>query len=169
MDQSVENKTEIKGRIISFYNANKLKIFIFISILVVAALSFVFYKFNNEKKNNLVAEKYIEAGLNLAANKKDFATSLYKEIILSNNKFYSILSLNTVIEKNLISDKDKILEYFDILKNSIKTKNQQDLITLKKALYLLKISDIEESNQLLNDLINKDSILEPIVEELLKK
>ena len=51
MDQSVENKTEIKDKIINFFSANKVKIFIFGFILVTALTSFIFFKLNNEKKN----------------------------------------------------------------------------------------------------------------------
>ena len=50
MDKSVENKTEIKDKIINFFSANKVKIFIFGFILVTALTSFIFFKLNNEKK-----------------------------------------------------------------------------------------------------------------------
>ena len=169
MNKSVENKIEIKDRITSFYSANKFKIYILVLILVTVFSSLIFYKINNEKKNTFVAEKYVEAGIYLASNKTDLAISLYEEIILSNNKFYSILSLNTVIEKNLVKDNEKILKYFDIINKSITAKEQQDLLILKKALYFLKISDLEKSNKLLNSLINKNSILKPIAEEIIKK
>ena len=169
MNKSVENKIEIKDRITSFYSANKFKIYMLVLILVTVFSSLIFYKINNEKKNTFVAEKYVEAGIYLASNKTDLAISLYEEIILSNNKFYSILSLNTVIEKNLVKDNEKILKYFDIINKSITAKEQQDLLILKKALYFLKISDLEKSNKLLNSLINKNSILKPIAEEIIKK
>ena len=86
MDQSEENKTEIKDRIINFLNDNKVKIYIFIFILATVLGSFIFIKTNNEKKNVLVAEKYVKAGINLASNKNDIAKSLYEEIILSKNE-----------------------------------------------------------------------------------
>ena len=50
MDQSEENKTEIKDRIINFLNDNKVKIYIFIFILATVLVSFIFIKTNNEKK-----------------------------------------------------------------------------------------------------------------------
>ena len=72
-------------------------------------------------------------------------------------------------EKIFPEDKNKILKYFEILKRSVTTKNRQDLLTLKKALYLIKISDIKDGNELLNNLISSESILKPVAEELLKK
>ena len=128
-----------------------------------------FIQQKNKKNNNLIGEKYIQAGLNLSLNKKDEAQKLFDEIILSKNKFYSILSLNTIIEKNLISDKDIIIKYFDILEKTISSQDQGDLIILKKALFLIKDSDIQNGNNLLKSLADKDTIIKPIVQDLLKK
>ena len=169
MDQSEENKTEIKDRIINFLNDNKVKIYIFIFILATVLGSFIFIKTNNEKKNVLVAEKYVKAGINLASNKNDIAKSLYEEIILSKNKFYAILALNTIIDKDLVIDQKKILEYFVVLERSVSTKESIDLIKLKKALYLIKILDIETGNELLKSLIDDNSNLKSIAKELIEE
>ena len=169
MDQSKENKTEIKDRIINFLNDNKVKIYIFIFILATVLGSFFFIKTNNEKKNVLVAEKYVKAGINLVSNKNDIAKSLYEEIISSKNEFYGILALNTIIEKDLIIDQKKILEYFTVLERSVSTKETIDLIKLKKALYLIKILDIETGNELLKSLIDDNSNLKSIAKELIEE
>lgn len=169
MDQSKENKTEIKERIINFLNDNKVKIYIFIFILATVLGSFIFIKTNNEKKNVLVAEKYLKAGINLVSNKNDIAKSLYEEIISSKNEFYAILALNTIIEKDLIIDQKKILEYFTVLERSVSTKETIDLIKLKKALYLIKILDIETGNKLLKSLIDDNSNLKSIAKELIEE
>jgi hypothetical protein len=168
MEQNLESNLELKNRIINFYNLNKVKIFIFIfSLITIFAVS-VLIKYKNEKQNILIAEKYVEAGLNLNSSKKDKAKELYEEIILSKNNFYSILSLNTVIENNLISDKNKIIKYLNILEKSISSSEQKDLIILKKALYLIKESEVQAGNNLLKKLIEKNSILKPIAQELVK-
>ena len=170
MDKTEENKIEIKDKIINFFNNHKAKIYLFIFILVLSLVLLFFLKVNNEKKNIIAAEKYIEAGIYLETNKKkDDATKIYEEIILSGNKFYSILALNTVIEKNLILDKNKILEYFEILEESISTKNQKDLILLKKGIYLIKNSDIQRGNNILKKLIEENSSLKVLAQELVQK
>ena len=171
MEQSLENKTkpEFKNRLKNFYELNKLKIYSSLTILIISFILFFYLKYDNEKKNILAAEKFVEAGIFLASNKNDEAKDMYEKIILSKNKFYSILSLNAIIENNLISDKDKILKYFDMLENSITLKDQEDLVLLKKALYLLKEKEVKTGNNLLQDLINKNSNLRIIAEEILKK
>ena len=167
MDQSAENNKEFKDKILNFYSLNKLKIFFTILIIILAIFTFFFMKYSNEKKNVIVAEKYIEAGLYLASSDMSKAKAIYEEIILSENNFYSILSLNTIIEKNLVSDKNKIIDYFKTLEKSITSKDQKDLIKLKKALFLFKESEIEAGNSLLKELIEENSNLKKIAQDLI--
>ncbi len=169
MENSIENKSELKIRLLNFYNSNKIKICILLSIMILISISFIFIKYKNEKNNILVGEKYVEAGLNLSLNQKDQAKKIYEEIIYSENKFYSILALNAILEKKLIEDKEQILEFFEIVEKSISLKSQKDLITLKKALYMIKESDIQNGNELLKEIIKNDSPIKPIAEEILNK
>ena len=169
MEQNVDNKIELKDRLGSFYIANKLKIYSFIGILIIILISITFIKINEEKKNNLISAKYIQAGLYFASGKKEESKLLYKEIIISKNKFYSILALNNILEKNLVPETDEVLSYFNIVAESIKNEEQLNLINFKKALYLIKISNITEGNKLLKELIDKETKLKPLVEEILAK
>ena len=86
----------------------------------------------------------------------------------SKNDFYSILALNTIIEKNLILDKNKILNYFDLLETSISSKENADLIRFK-SIILDKKSDRKKGKQILEELINKDSSLKIISQEIIKE
>ena len=92
---------------------------------------------------------------------------MYKEIIISKNKFYSILALNTILEKDLEQDKVKILEYFETIEELNNSTEQLDLINFKKALYLIKISMIDEGNILLRDLIDNNSNLKILAKEII--
>jgi len=168
MDQSTEKKLVEKNKILNFYKNHKIKIYFTIFILLTVIISLIFFNYKNNKNNIIIGEKYIEAGLYLASNKNDKAKIIYEEIILSKNKFYSILALNTIIEKKLISDKSKILEYFDILQNRVSSKSSYDLIILKKALYLMNEMELQEGKDLLKNLEINNSSLKPIAKELLK-
>ena len=81
----------------------------------------------------------------------------------------SICYLNTLIEKNLVTDNAKILKFFEILENSISTKEKKDLIKLKKALFLIKNSDFQNGHNLLKILIKENSNLKSIAQEILEK
>ena len=54
---------------------------------------------SKEKKNLLISEKYIKAGVYLSLNDNDQSLKIFREIIMSKNNFYSPLSLYTIIEK----------------------------------------------------------------------
>ena len=169
MEQNFEGKLDIKNKLIDFLNENRLKIFTLIAIVILIFISITYVQYSNGKKNELIAEKYIQAGLYLSSNKAEKAKKLYIDILLEKNDFYSVLALNTLIEKNLISDKEKILEFFQIIEKLSLTKNRSDLLILKKSLYLLKNSDEQAGIKLLKKLVDDNSSLKPIAEELLPK
>ena len=167
MEQNFEGKLDIKSKLTDFLNENRLKIFTLIAIVILIFISIMYVQYSKGKKNELIAEKYIQAGLYLSSNKAEKAKKLYIDIILEKNDFYSVLALNTLIEKNLISDKDKILEFFQTIEKLSLTKNRSDLLTFKKSLYLLKNSDEKAGIKLLKKLVDDNSSLKPIAEELL--
>ena len=78
------------------------------------------------------------------------------------------MALNKIIEKSL-NDQVKILEYFNILEKSNFPDDQKDLISFKKALYLIKELKVQEGKKILQELINKDSNLKIIAKELVEK
>ena len=122
----------------------------------------------SKRKNILISEKYIEAGLLLSNDKINEAKNLYENVILSNNKFYSLLSLNTILEKNLIEDNKKILEYFTQLEKKNYSRDLKDLILFKKALYLMRNNNSESAKKILENLIKEDSNLKLSAQEIIK-
>ena len=77
--------------------------------------------------------------------------------------------MSTVLEKDLILNEKKILKYFSIVESSIKSKDQRDLLLLKKALYLIKINKNSEGEQLLKKLINDSSKFSSLAKEIISK
>jgi len=169
MELNVEKKIEFKDKLYSFYSENKMKIYIVIFIVISSVISINLFNTNKEKKNELIAEKYIQAGLLSSSNNQEKSKKIYEEIILSENNFYSILSLNAILEENLITDKNKILEYFSIVEKLTKSNDQLDLIFFKKALFLIKKKEITEGKAILEKLINKESKYKFLAEEVLEK
>ena len=102
MDQNLDRKIDTKDKIFFFLKENKRKLFLLIFLFIFFISLLIFLKINNEKKTDLISEKYIEAGLYLASKDNENAKKIYEEIIISKNKFYSILALNTLLEKNCI-------------------------------------------------------------------
>ena len=82
MEQSLDKKPELKDAIQSFFNNNKKKFYLFISIVIAMTIALFVWKDNNHKKNILISEKYTKAQLLLSKNEKAAATKHYEEIIL---------------------------------------------------------------------------------------
>ncbi len=169
MEQKIENKIDYKSRLYNLYRFNKKKLYIFIFILITILIASIFLKYNSNKKDILISENYIKAGVFLSLDKKEEAIKIYEEIIFSKNEFYSILALNTLLDKNLISENNKILDYFNAVEKIQKSSDQNDIIKFKKALFLLEQSNSEEGNNLLQNLVDKNSKLKPLAEEILSK
>ncbi len=168
MDQN-ENNNNLLDKLILIIKENKIRVYVVVTILALSIiLSLLFIQYQN-KKNNSIAEKFIEAGVHLSSNDKDSAKQIFEEIILSKNKFYSTLSLNTIIEKDLISSEEKILNYFSIVQSITKSQDQKDLLILKKALYLIRIKKTKDGQELLKRLINEDSKFAFLAKEVIDK
>ena len=168
MDQELDNnKVELKDRIFLFFKKNKFKILIFFAIFIIFSIIVIVQNIIKEKENNLISEKYVQAGLYLSSGEKERSFKIFEEIILSKNNFYSVLALNTILEKELTKDKEKILGFFKIAEQLDIDRNRKDLIAFKKALYLLKDSDFEDGNKILRKLIETDSELKIYAEEIL--
>ena len=169
MEQEIDKKIEFKDRIINFTKENKIKIYFISFLFLLSFITVIVMNIFKEKKNNLISEKYIQAGLYLASGKTIESKNLYKDIILSENNFYSVLALNTIIEKDLEKDKNIIIEYFDKLENLNLSKSQKDLVEFKKALFLIENLNFEEGKKLIEKIAESESNFKDLAKEILSK
>ena len=168
MDENLETKIDFKDRLTSVLTKHKKKFYFLFLIFILIIISIFALNMYYKKQNLIISEKYITAGLNLNLNNKDKAKFALEEIIESKNKFYSILALNTILEKELESNEDVIISYFDILQDLSIPPEQKDLLIFKKALYLIQVSKTEEGERLLRKLSNSDSYLKNISDQILE-
>lgn len=168
MNDTLEKKIEFKDKLILYLKQNKTKFIISVILIFISLMTFFTIDFNQKKKTALISEKYIKAGIILSEGKNDNAKALYEDIILSKNKFYSLLALNTILEKNLVTEKNKIIKYFNILEKNV-ADEQKDLLIFKKALYLLREKDNQDGKELLNIIIKKNSKFKSLAEEIVNK
>ena len=108
MQQNINDKFNTNNKFITFYNSNKKKIYLIVFMAFVAIIIAISFQTYEKKKNNLVADKFVKAGIYIVSDKKELALKLYEEIIYKKNKFYSNLALLNILENNLIEEKKKI-------------------------------------------------------------
>ena len=77
------------------------------------------------------------------------------------------MALNVILEKELEKNKEKILEYFNLVESINLTRNQKDLILFKKSLFLLKEGD-QEGEKILKKLIQDNSKYKSLAEEIIQ-
>ena len=164
MDQNLDHKSNLKDRFSSLFLKHKIKIIFIIIIVIICSVIFLFFKENERKENIKLSEKYIKADLLLSNKKKEEAVKLFEEIISGKNQFYSILALNIILEKNLIEDNEKIIEYFEKIQSQKISTQHKDLILFKKALFLIKTSNSDTGKKLLQKLIENNSELKTLAE-----
>ena len=63
MEQEIDKSFENKNKFFSILKENKIKLIGVLFITLILSLTFIFYKMNDNKKNILISEKYIQAGL----------------------------------------------------------------------------------------------------------
>ena len=158
-DISIINSNTRNEKVRNFFINNKNKIISTIVVLIivlVGAYSFDSYKTNKKKE---ISNKFNSITLSYSENTKDRTVQKLVEIINEQDPTYSPLSLYFIIDNELISNQSEINSYFDILiKKTSVDKEIMNLIIYKKALY--NADQAEESNLLniLNPLINSESV-----------
>ncbi len=167
MEQNQENRSNNLDKIISLIKDNKKKFYLIIVLIIIIIFSIFIYYLYEQRKNISIAERYIQAGLLLSSEDRDQSKKVFEDIIKSKNSFYSILSLNTIIEKNLETDENKVLNYFQIVENLNINSQQKDLLTIKKALFLIKIGKNDLGKKLLIELSERKKDLNFMIDDIL--
>ena len=168
MENEIIDKKDLIEKSVDILRKKKKLLFsiLFIVIAILSVIIFLNYYQNNQ--NEKISEQYIKAGIHLSSKDNEKSKLIYKEIIFSKNKFYSILALNNIIENNLEENSDEILKLFEIIENINITTEQKNLVKLKKALYFKKISRDSEGNELLEEIIADNSIWKEAAMEISK-
>jgi len=166
----MENEKEINSleKIENFVRKNKNILLIIFTLIIFFLIGISYFNYYQQSKNEKVSEKFVQAGIYLSLNQKEKSKKIYKEIITSKNKFYSLLALNNIIDNDLEQNNEEVLELFNIVENTKIEKEQKNLVKLKKALYLIKISKDNEGEKLLNEITSDNSIWKETASEISK-
>ena len=154
-DYSIIKKKGFKD----YFNTYKKTIIILSFILVLIGGIFLWFENTQKNKRLKVSENFIEAKILLAQEENLKSLDYLKSIILQKDKVYSPLSLFLIIDNNLEKNKEVIIQYFDELL-SINALEDEDinLLRLKKAIYISNSSKEQSMLDLLNPIINSNSV-----------
>ena len=156
MDQDIEiiNTNTRNEKIKNFFIKNKKLLISLIIVIILILFSFFFYQEYKSGQKEKLANQYNLAVIKFESDDKDGVIISMKEIITAKDKTYSPLAFYFLLDKELISSRDEINSYFDIIINDVGlNKEIKELTIFKKGLFN---SDFASENDLLN-------ILNPVI------
>jgi hypothetical protein len=156
---SIINSNTRNEKVRNFFVKNKSKIILIslaITIVLIATYSFDKYKTNQKIE---ISNKFNSTTLMHSDKNKDNTIKNLVEIVNEKDPTYSPLSLYFILDKKLISDPNKINEYFDLLiENTPLDKEINNLVIYKKALFNADQAEESDLLNILNPLINSESV-----------
>ncbi len=158
-DISIINTNTRNEKIKNFFIQNKKKIISVLGIIVILLIGYFAFGEYKDSKKIKISDSFNAITINYSESNKEKTAKDLIQIINEKNSTYSPLSLYFIIDNELISEKNKINELFDvIIYETSLDKEIKNLNIYKKALY--NADDVNESDLLniLNPLMNSESI-----------
>jgi hypothetical protein len=156
---SIINNNTRNEKIKNFFKQNKNLLILTITAIVLLLITyFAFGEYRSNQKIK-ISDKYNSIIISYSENNKDKTARDLENIINEKDSTYSPLSLYFIIDNDLIKDTEKVNNLFDVIINETSLdKEIKNLIIYKKALY--NADEIEENNLLniLNPIINSESV-----------
>ena len=148
-----------KEKLKIFLLENKKKIIFLISSFILLLIDYMVFKEFQKKQKLEISNMYNKAIIQYSKDSKIQTMDVLVKIINKKDPTYSPLSLYFIIENKIIIEKKKINELFDILiKKTQLDKEIKNLIVYKKALFNSDEINENELLDILNPIINSESV-----------
>ena len=158
-ETSIINTNTRNEKIKNFFINNKIRLIISFSLIIAFLLFyFVLSEFKQKKKITISDDFNYYVNEYKNGNLKKSTNGLI-EIILKKDTTYSPLSLYFIIDNNLIEESNEINNFFDVVINETPLEKEiRNLIIYKKGLFNADNSDEAFLLDILNPLINSESV-----------
>jgi len=158
-DISIINTNTRNEKVRNFFVKNKNRLIAIVFILILILISVYSYDKHKTNKKNEISNEFNLITLEYSESTKTNTTNRLLEIINKKDSTYSPLSLYFIIDNKLISDQKQINNLFDILiENTSLDLEIKNLVILKKALFNADQAQENELLNILNPLINSESV-----------
>ena len=146
-------------KILNFFINNKKNLIVGFSIILVVIIGYLSMKEMKERDKIKLANQFNITTINFKTEDKQTTVDELIKLINKNDSTYSPLALYFLIDNNLIDNKNEINNLFDELINETKLEKEiKNLIIYKKALFNSDTSSENDLLQMLNPIINSESI-----------
>ena len=162
MEEEIQiiNENAKKEKIKNFFVKNSKYLIFSISAIIILILAyFVYLEINSRNQSKLAEEyNYIVNNFNNLQNSEQSTERLIR-IVEKKNSTYSPLSLYFILDNELVTEKNEINKYFDMVINiGSLEKEIKNLNIYKKAIYNSNFVDEAELVEILRPITNSDSI-----------
>ena len=158
-DISIINTNTRNEKIKNFFIQNKNKIILSLSVIIILLISYFAFGEYQDRKKIKISDAFNAITVNYSESNREKTAKDLIQLVNEKNSTYSPLSLYFIIDNELISDSEKINSLFDIIIDQTSLdKEIKNLNIYKKALYNADISNENELLNILNPLINSDSV-----------
>ena len=146
-------------KIKNFFINNKKKLILTVSIILIIIIGYLSFEKSKERTKIKLANQYNLALIDLNPDNKKKKIKEMVNVIKSNDATYSPLALYHLLDNNLLEDNDEINILFNELIEKTNLENEiKNLIIYKKALFNSDLVSENELLQMLNPIINSESI-----------
>ena len=146
-------------KIKNFFINNKRNIIIGLSIITVVIIGYLSMIEMKERNKIKLANQFNLIVINFKTGDKQVTINELTKIINTNDGTYSPLALYFLIDNNLINNQSEINKLFDEVINKTSLDYEiKNLIIYKKALFNSEFSNENDLLQILNPIINSESI-----------
>ena len=161
MDEEITiiNEKTRNEKIRNFFIDNKKILISAIAVIVLLIISFYSYRIYQDGHREWLSDKYNSAVIDFKNGDKAKIIESMLEVVEDKDSTYSPLALYFLIDNNLIENQSKVNQLFDTLIYKTSLKNEiKNLIIYKKALYNADYIKENELLDILNPLLNSDSV-----------
>ena len=158
-DIAIINKNTRNEKIKNFFINNTKKLTIAISVIILIIFGYFIYEDLKKKNKIKLANRYNLVTIKFISEDKNKVENELIDIVNEKDRTYSPLALYFLIDNNIVNENKKINELFDVVINETSLEEEiKNLVIYKKALFN---SDFESENnliQILNPIINSESV-----------
>ena len=161
MDEEITiiNTNTRNEKIKNFFIDNKKVIIVTVSTIAILVIGYFFFENNKEQNKIKLANQFNSIVIDFKFEKKEKSIKGLTSIVNEQDATYSPLALYFLIDNSLIEDKNKINNLFNILIEDTNLKKEiKNLVIYKKALYNSDSINENDLMQILNPIINSESI-----------
>tara|TARA_A100001011_G_scaffold4282_1_gene4904 strand:+ start:1968 stop:2612 length:645 start_codon:yes stop_codon:yes gene_type:complete len=158
-DIAIIDKNTRNERIKNFILKNKKSLISFVSVIILFFVSFFVYDEYKDKKKIEISDQYNSLIIEFSDKNKELTKNGLVELVNKKDPTYSPLSLYFIIDNLLITEQSKVNELFNtVIKETSLDKEIKNLIIYKKALFNADNSSENQLMEILNPVINSESI-----------